>query len=158
MTDPAAIDLEPYKRRVEEVRTTTSLGHPAEKIIPGWAAIAEDLIAAVEALRERVAEQVTDPAAIDSLTCACRFRTVEGAIKLGSETGELVDPDVPIHECDLHKALRERARAKDWVVHTARLLMAGSSSGPFRGDGRQRMNVRDALAKLDALDQEDAGG
>jgi hypothetical protein len=52
-----------------------------------------------------------DPGAIvqmDGIPCECRFRTVEGAIRHGSETGELVDPDVPIQECDLHKALRER--------------------------------------------------
>ncbi len=52
-----------------------------------------------------------DPGAIvqmDGLPCACRFRTVEGAIRHGSETGELIDPDTPIRECDLHKALQER--------------------------------------------------
>ncbi len=58
------------------------------------------LIAAVEALRERVA--------IDGLPCACRFRGVEGAIRQGSETGVLVDPDEPIRECALHTALRVR--------------------------------------------------
>ena len=44
----------------------------------------------------------------DGLPCVCRFRSVEGAIKQGRETGVLVDPDEPIQECDLHKALRER--------------------------------------------------
>ena len=58
------------------------------------------LLAAVEALRERIA--------IDGLPCACRFRGVEGAIRHGSETGVLVDPDDPIRECALHTALRER--------------------------------------------------
>ncbi len=43
-----------------------------------------------------------------SNSCVCLFYTVEEAIRVGSETGELVDPDEPIHECDLHKALRER--------------------------------------------------
>ncbi len=52
-----------------------------------------------------------EPGAIvqmDGVPCGCLFRTFEGAIRHGSETGELVDPDEPIRECDLHKALRER--------------------------------------------------
>ena len=51
---------------------------------------------------------MTDRTAIDGLPCACRFRGVEGAIKRGTETGVLVDPDEPVRECALHKALRER--------------------------------------------------
>ena len=49
-----------------------------------------------------------DPGAIDGLPCECRFYSIEGAIRAGSETDELVDPDEPIRECALHKALRER--------------------------------------------------
>lgn len=56
-----------------------------------------------------------DPA-LGGLTCACRFQSVESAIRQGSETGELVDPDVPVHECDLHKALRERVFIADTEV------------------------------------------
>lgn len=94
-------------------------------------ATCRDLIAAVEALRERwtarvgaltrmsneVTELETEVEALqariatDGLPCGCRVRGVEGAIKHGSETGVLVDPDEPIHECDLHKALRERVAA-----------------------------------------------
>jgi len=47
-----------------------------------------------------------DPGAIDGLPCECRFYSIEGAIRAGSETDELVDPDEPIRECALHKALR----------------------------------------------------
>lgn len=50
-------------------------------------------------------------AATDGLPCACRFRTVEQAVRHGSTTGDLVDPDVPIRECALHKDLRERISA-----------------------------------------------
>ncbi len=45
---------------------------------------------------------------MDGLPCACRFLGVEAAIRQGSETGVLVDPDDPIRECALHKALRAR--------------------------------------------------
>ncbi len=87
MTDPAEIDLEHLKAKLA---IRVRLGKTDS----------ESLIAAVEALQERIA--------IDGLPCACRFRGVEGAIRHGSETGVLVDPDDPIHECALHAALRER--------------------------------------------------
>jgi len=54
---------------------------------------------------------VVKPGAIvqmDGVPCGCLFRTFEGAVRHGSETGEPVDPDEPIRECDLHKALRAR--------------------------------------------------
>ena len=81
---------------------------------PGWHLTSETvnaLIAAVEALRERIA--------IDGLPCACRFRGVEGAIRQGSETGVLVDPDEPIRECALHTALRERVAELESEIEQA---------------------------------------
>jgi hypothetical protein len=51
------------------------------------------LKAAVEALRERIPKG-------DGLPCVCRFG--------GQTTDGRFDADMPIQECDLHKALRER--------------------------------------------------
>ncbi len=48
----------------------------------------------------------------------------------------------------------ERARAVEVVIVKARRLMNASSSGPFRGDARQRRDLGTALkdlAKLDTL-------
>lgn len=85
--DPSAIDLEAIRNY-----------RGGDRVFDTAAII--DLIAAVEALRKRIA--------VDGLPCACRFHGVEGSIRVGNETGELIDPDDPIQECALHKALRAR--------------------------------------------------
>ena len=126
-----------------------------------------------------------DPAEIGGLPCACRFHGVEGAIRHGSEKGELVDPDEPIHECDLHKALRERValnaaeirtlrnagvaatdRAEASEAHAAELAKALERARAkdevvrlsrccVVGWKDARADLAIALGKLDALDQED---
>ncbi len=63
-----------------------------------------------------------DPGATDGLSCVCRFHSVESAKRQGSETGVLVDPDEPIQECDLHKALRERVAELEGVLKTEEVL------------------------------------
>jgi len=93
--DPAAIDLESLAEK-----------HATAGLLPSEI---DKLFAGVEALQARIR--------VEGLPCICRFRSGDGAIRHGFETGVLVDPDEPIEECDLHKALRERvagweARAK----------------------------------------------
>ena len=66
-----------------------------------------DAMDRAEAAEARVAELTKAEPTSGGVPCVCRFRTFEGDVRHGSETGELVDPDVPIRECALHKALRE---------------------------------------------------
>ncbi len=96
MTDPVAID-------VKLAGYNYALADPVTRLT-----IFNQAMDAVEALQKRVP--------IGGLTCACRFRGVEGAIRHGSDTGELVDPDEPIHECALHAALRKRVAATQLEV------------------------------------------
>jgi hypothetical protein len=65
---------------------------------------------------------------MDGVPCVCRFRTVEGAIRHGSETGVLVDPDDPIRECDLHKALRTRVTELEVEPWRAQLIQVVSQA------------------------------
>lgn len=73
-----------------------------------------------------------DPGVIDGLPCACRFHSVESAIRQGSETGVLFDPDDPIRECALHEALRERVAELEPLV----------ADGVRRSDNCQRWQAR----------------
>lgn len=150
MTDPAAIDLESCKKFREVL--------PTERV--------DDLIAAVEALREREADWDGDRRAlvnrVVTLTSRAEYAEAHAAELAGalakvvkcwdappshSSYGDRMKPHIVVARTALAStpaAALERARAKDEVITwTREIVAAGDVVGPS------------ALRRLDALDQGD---
>ena len=142
-TDPGAFDLDRLRAHYELSRTWSN---------PDVIA----LIAEVEALRERVA-------VYGRLHGAAEARVVNlwNALDfMVTQVEDAWDPDgLPMTEARAALSATpaeamERARAAEVVIVKARRLMNASSSGPFRGDARQRRDLGTALkdlAKLNTL-------
>ncbi len=167
--DPALIDLEAYKERwLADLQPATVIDGKEKFVEPDGLAAIRALIAAVEALRERVAELDMELNAQQMLEALAKSLLIDAqaaqksaeahAVELAGALGAILD--YGMLSCPPSMAKRasaalatlpaealERSRARDEVVRLARCCHAGWADASGQ--------LGKALAKLDALKEAD---